>query len=63
MTEAKEDELENEAEWIYINAFIKPTISDQVGIGDVLRISNSRSLSLLVAPRRHSEESSSEEED
>lgn len=30
VTEAKEDELEEEAEWIYNGAFTKPTISHQV---------------------------------
>ena len=30
MTEAKEEELEEEAEWIYNGAFLKPTISLQV---------------------------------
>ncbi|CAF3525255.1 unnamed protein product [Rotaria socialis] len=37
VTEAKEDELEEEAEWIYNGAFLKPTISHQMSEEDTAK--------------------------
>ena len=54
MTEAKEDELDEEAEWIYNCAFVKQTISLQVMVNNLIwkgNIEFSSSLPMKKQPR------------
>jgi hypothetical protein len=64
VTEAKEEELEEEAEWIYNGAFLKPSLSLQVSeerVEEIRKVSIEFCLAVAGGWKYHQESSGEEE--